>query len=380
VSDDLPDRVTDPSFDVAVGFMLQAVDIGRLGDPSPNPHVGAIVVADNEMVGVGHHARAGETHAEVAALVAAGARAEGADLYVTLEPCNHFGRTAPCTRAIIDAGVRRVFVGTADPNPHVEGGGVDALRRAGIEVIENIARDSCEALLAPWTKFVTTGVPFVALKLALSLDGRIATRTGASRWITGPEARARVHVLRAESDAVVVGIGTALADDPALTVRDVAGRNPARVVVDSQLKLTVDSTLAATANEVQTYVLTTEEASEERSLVLRECGIAIIRCPPSPEGRVDLEYGLRALGERGIVRVLVEGGAELAGSLLAARLADRLHAFVAPLLLGPRGRPGAVDWCGPAEIIEAPRILDPQWEVCGVDAHVFGRVGYPDDQ
>jgi diaminohydroxyphosphoribosylaminopyrimidine deaminase/5-amino-6-(5-phosphoribosylamino)uracil reductase len=379
VSEEVIDHVTDPSIDVVAAFMLQAVEIGRLGDPSPNPHVGAVVVTDNEVVGVGHHERAGVTHAEVVALAAAGTRALGADLYVTLEPCNHFGRTAPCTRAIIDAGIRRVFVGTPDPNPNVEGGGIDALRRAGIEVIEDVARAECEALLAPWTKFVTTGIPYVALKLALSLDGRIATRTGASRWITGPEARARVHLLRAESDAVIVGIGTALADDPALTVREVAGRNPARVVVDSQLKLAVDSTLAATANEVQTYLLTTEDAPEDRALILRDSGIEVIRCPASPEGRVDLEQGLRALGEHGIVSVLVEGGAELAGSLLAARLADRLHAFVAPLLLGPRGRPGAVDWCGPAEIVEAPRIIDPQWEVCGMDAHVFGRIDYPEE-
>ncbi len=380
MSEDATDHVTDPSIDVVASFMLQAVDIGRLGDPSPNPHVGAIVVSGNEVVGVGHHERAGETHAEVVALTAAGTRAIGADLYVTLEPCNHFGRTAPCTRAIIDAGIRRVFVGTADPNPNVEGGGIDALRKAGIEVIEDVAHAECAALLAPWTKFVTTGIPYVSLKLALSLDGRIATRTGASRWITGPEARARVHVLRAESDAVIVGIGTALADDPALTVREVIGRNPARVVVDSQLKLTVDSTLATTANDVPTYVLTTDDAPEDRALVLRESGIEVIRCPASPEGRVDLEHGLRALGERGIVSVLVEGGAELAGSLLAARLADCLHAFVAPLLLGPRGRPGAVDWCGPAEIVEAPRILEPQWEVCGMDAHVFGRVDYPEEE
>ncbi len=358
-------------------LMLQAVEAGRAGDPSPNPHVGALVVQSGDVVGVGHHERAGEKHAEVTALESAGTRAIGADLYVTLEPCNHFGRTPPCTRAIIDAGIRRVFIGTADPNPHVEGGGIIALRNAGIDVIEGVASAECEALLAPWTKFVTTGIPYVALKLALSLDGRIATRTGASRWITGPEARARVHVLRAESDAVIVGIGTALADDPALTVREVTGRNPARVVVDSQLKLSVDSTLASTARDIHTYLLTTEEAPEERALILSELGIDVIRCAPSPEGRVDLEQALRALGERGVVSVLVEGGAELGGSLLAARLADRLHAFVAPLLLGPRGRPGAVDWCGPAEIADAPRIIDPQWEVCGTDAHVFGRVEYP---
>ncbi len=358
-------------------FMQHAIEAGRAGDPSPNPHVGAVVVQGQKIVGVGHHERAGERHAEVTALANAGASAVNADLYVTLEPCNHFGRTPPCTRAIIDAGIRRVFVGTADPNPHVEGGGIDALRKEGIEVVEGVSTTECEALLAPWTKFVTTGIPYVALKLALSLDGRIATRTGASRWITGPEARARVHVLRAESDAVIVGIGTAIADDPALTVREVTGRNPARVVVDSQLKLAVDSALATTAREVRTYLLTTEGAPDDRALILSELGIEVIRCAPSPEGRVDLDQALRALGERGIVSVLVEGGAELGGSLLAGRLADRLHAFVAPLLLGPRGRPGAVDWCGPAEIADAPRIIDPQWEVCGVDAHVFGRVEYP---
>ena len=268
-----------------------------------------------------------------------------------------------------------------DDNPTVMGGGAQRLRDAGIEVELGIGAAEARALIAPWTKFITTGLPYVALKLALSLDGRIATRTGASKWVTGPEARAKVQELRARHDAVAVGIGTALADDPRLTVRDTGalpnGRMPVRIVFDSRLRLPLNSRLVQTAREAPTWVLTGGDAPEDAEQALVDAGCAVVRVPNSAEGRVDVTAALRLLASQGVVSVLVEGGAELAGSLLASRLADELHAFIAPILLGPRGRPGAVDWAGPDTPTEAPRIVEPRWELCGRDAYVSGPLAFP---
>jgi diaminohydroxyphosphoribosylaminopyrimidine deaminase/5-amino-6-(5-phosphoribosylamino)uracil reductase len=358
-------------------WMGLALEHGAHGSPSPNPHVGAVVVAGGKAVGIGHHERAGDVHAEVAALGEAGDKARGGTLYVTLEPCNHLGRTPPCTDAILAAKLARIVVGCRDPNPHVEGGGIEKLRAAGVRVDIGCREAEALRLIAPWSKFVTTAVPYVVLKLGLSLDGRIASRTGASKWVTGPEARARVHLLRSQHDAVVVGIGTAMADDPRLTVRDAPGQSPLRVVFDTKLRLPVAGRLVQTAREVPTWVICTTDAPSSNEEALIERGVEVLRAPPSAEGRIDPLGALQMLAARGIVTVMVEGGAELAGSLLAAAVIDELHCFIAPILLGPRGRPGAVDWAGPATPAEAPSIDEPQWEVCGVDAHVWGRLKYP---
>jgi diaminohydroxyphosphoribosylaminopyrimidine deaminase/5-amino-6-(5-phosphoribosylamino)uracil reductase len=356
--------------------MDRALEAGASGTPSPNPHVGAVLVKNGERIAIGHHERAGEEHAEVAALREAGERARGATLYVTLEPCNHDGRTPPCVDAILAHGVTRVVVGCRDPNPHVRGGGAARLREAGVKVEIGCREVEAQALIGPWVKFVTTGIPFLTLKLALSLDGRIASRTGASKWVTGPEARIRVHLLRAQHDAVLIGVGTALADDPRLTVRDAPGHSPLRVVFDTKLRLPLAARLVQTAREVPTWVICTTDAASSAEEQLVERGVEVLRAPPSSEGRVDPIAALRLLASRGVVTAMVEGGAELAGSVLAGAVVDNLHAFIAPILLGPRGRPGAVDWAGPATPAEAPSIADPQWEVCGADAHVWGRVRY----
>jgi diaminohydroxyphosphoribosylaminopyrimidine deaminase/5-amino-6-(5-phosphoribosylamino)uracil reductase len=358
-------------------WMGLALEHGALGHPSPNPHVGALVVKGAKAIGAGHHERAGEDHAEVIALREAGDKARGGTLYVTLEPCNHVGRTPPCTDAILKAKIARVVIGCRDPNPHVEGGGVEKLVAAGVRVDIGCRDAAARKLIAPWAKFVTEGVPYVALKLALSLDGRIASRTGASKWVTGPEARARVHLLRAQHDAVGVGVGTALADDPRLTVRDAPGHSPLRVVFDTKLRLPAGSRLVQSAREVPTWVICTTDAPSSNEEALTERGVEVLRAPPSAEGRIDPTAALKMLASRGIVTMMIEGGAELAGSLLAAAVVDELHCFIAPILLGPRGRPGAVDWAGPATPAEAPCIADPQWEVCGVDAHVWGALKYP---
>lgn len=358
-------------------WMALALERGAGGTPSPNPHVGAAVVLRGEVVGQGHHERAGEDHAEVLALREAGERARGATLFVTLEPCNHMGRTPPCTNAIVASKVTRVVIGCRDPNPHVAGGGAEKLRQGGLKVDIGCREAEALRLIAPWTKFVTTGVPYVTLKLALSLDGRIAARTGASKWVTGTQARARVHLLRAQHDAVVIGIGTALADDPQLTVREAPGQSPPRVVFDTKLRLPLAGRLVQTARDVPTWVVCTTDASSSAEAELTERGVEVLRAPPSAEGRIDPLAALKMLAARGIVAAMIEGGAELAGSILAGAVADELHAFIAPILLGPRGRPGAVDWAGPATPAEAPSIADPQWEVCGCDAHVWGPLRYP---
>jgi len=358
-------------------WMDAALEAGALGTPSPNPHVGAAVVRDGKILGRGHHERAGEDHAEIAALREAGASARGATLYVTLEPCNHEGRTPPCTDAVIAAGIARVVIGCRDPNPHVAGGGVEKLVGAGVRVDVGCREAEARKLIAPWSKFVTTGLPYVTLKLGLSLDGRIASRTGSSKWVTGPEARARVHLLRAHHDAVVIGIGTALADDPRLTVRDAPGQSPLRIIFDTKLRLPLSGRLVQSAREVPTWVICTTDAPSSAEGQLTERGVEVLRAPPSAEGRIDPIAALRMMASRGIVAAMIEGGAELAGSVLAGAVVDELHAFIAPILLGPRGRPGAVDWAGPATPADAPCIAEPQWEVCGVDAHVWGTLRYP---
>lgn len=366
-----------PNSDLDTRIMMRALELGRLGDPSPNPHVGAVVASGETILGEGHHQAAGLEHSEVVALQAAGAAARGATLYVTLEPCNHEGRTGPCVTAILEAGLARVVIGCRDPNPHVAGGGIDRLREAGVEVTLGILEKEAEALIRPWQKYITEGSSYLALKLALSLDGRIASRTGASKWITCQESRSRLQTLRASHDAVMVGINTVLADDPRLTVRDVPGRSPIRIVVDSKLRIHNAVQLVVTAREVPTCVITTTDASHTVAEGLEQAGAKVIRVPATAEGRCDMRAALHELAVREVVSVLCEGGAELSGSLLAAGLPDEMHAFVAPILLGPRGRPGAVDWAGPESPAEAPRIDVPRWELCGSDAYVSGALVYP---
>lgn len=358
-------------------FMQRALQLGLRGGPSPNPHVGAVIVKDGAVVAEGFHEAAGGPHAEAAALQAAGEQARGATLYVTLEPCNHEGRTPPCVDAIQRAGIARVVIGTEDPNPSVAGHGAARLAELGIEVTVGVEREPAEALIKPWKHYVTHDIAYVSLKLGVSLDGRTAARTGKSKWVTCESARAKVHTLRAKHDAVMVGVNTVLADDPMLTVRDVEGRNPIRCVVDSKLRLPLDSHLITTAHEVSTCVITTHDASPVIAEAIEKAGVSLVRVDSTAEGRVDITAALRALAEREVVSVLCEGGAELAGSLFAARLPSELHIFVAPILLGPRGRPAAVDWAGPESPANSPRISPATWEVCGTDAYVHGPVAYP---
>jgi diaminohydroxyphosphoribosylaminopyrimidine deaminase/5-amino-6-(5-phosphoribosylamino)uracil reductase len=354
-------------------FMRLALAEAPKGTASPNPHVGAVVVANGEVVGRGYHPERGREHAEVAALRVAGERARGATLYVTLEPCNHHGRTPPCTDAILAAGIARVVTSVLDPNPHVVGGGNARLRAAGIEVTEGVEQQAGARVIAPWAKHVKSGRPFVRLKLATSLDGRIASASGVSRWITGPAIRKHVHAMRAAVDAVVVGIGTALADDPALTPRDVEpieGRPPPlRVVIDSSARLPDHAQLVRTARAHPTLVVTSEEANVD-ALVAH--GVRIVRAPRG-QGGVDLAAALTSLGQLDVVDLLVEGGARLAGQLIAQDLVDELHWMLAPIALGDRGAASLVG-LSPASPDYAPRYRLDRLERVGDDAWlVFAR-------
>jgi diaminohydroxyphosphoribosylaminopyrimidine deaminase/5-amino-6-(5-phosphoribosylamino)uracil reductase len=321
-------------------YMRLALRLGRrgLGRTSPNPPVGAVVVAGNTVVGRGYHRRAGLPHGEAEALRDAEKKARGATLYVTLEPCAHHGRTPPCTDAVIAAGVRRVVVGALDPNPNVPGHGVARLRAAGIEVITGVEQAACDELIAAFRKHVTTGMPLVTLKLAASLDGRIATATGESRWITSDASRRYVHRLRADSDAILVGAETVLRDDPELTCRLRGGRNPRRVILDGRLRLPLRAKVLATTRVAATLVVTGRHASAAKARQIAARGATVVRLP-APAGRISMTRLMRALGRRGVMSVLVEGGATVAAAALAARVVDRLLIFYAPKLIGGDGRP-----------------------------------------
>ena len=356
---------------------LELAERGR-GRVSPNPVVGAVIVADGEVIGEGHHAELGDVHAEVAAIrdcLDRGADPADATLFVSLEPCAHRGLQPPCTEAILAAGIARVVVAADDPSAKASGRGPGILRDEGVEVDFAEGAEAAAARLAnqAFRKHARTGRPLVRLKTALSLDGFTATESGDSRWISGPESRALVHRWRAEADAVAVGIGTALADDPLLTARDVdlpAVRQPARVVFDSSARLPLDSKLVATVAEAPLYVIVRAGAPADRIAALKEAGAEVIEVAGNRAPMI--AAALDELGRRDITSVLLEGGAELAGSFMSAGEVDELALFIAPLLLGA-GRPLASGH-GKAAITEAERPLATEWERSGEDMLVRARL------
>jgi len=317
--------------------MRMAVRLGRRGLGRSSSPVGAVVVAGGRVVGRGYHRRDGAPHAEDVALRAAGRRGRGATLYVTLEPCNHYGRTPPCTDAVLAAGVRRVVFGVRDPNPRVRGGGAARLRRRGIAVESGVEADACAELIAGFASVVRHGRPLVALKLAATLDGRIATANGAARWITGAPARRFAHRLRDEYDAVMVGAGTVIADDPALTCRVRGGRDPLRVIVDGRLRVPLSAQVLTKESAPATLLATTMQTGRKLA-TLRRRGVAVVVLP-GRDGVLSLRRLLARLAARGVTSVLLEGGATLAAAALRARLVDRLFVLVAPKLIGGDGVP-----------------------------------------
>lgn len=316
-----------------------------LGNVWPNPAVGCVIVKDGIIVGRGWTQPGGRPHAEVRALAQAGPLAEGATAYVTLEPCAHHGQTPPCASALIAAKVARVVTALTDPDPRVSGKGHQMLRAAGIEVSERVLGSEATHLNAGFLKRVTQDLPFVTLKLAASLDGRTATATGESRWITGPEARRKVHAMRLAHDAVMVGSGTALADDPDLTVRDMGAiRQPVRIVLDRLLQHSPESRLGYTAKEHPVWLLHGPSASEAACEAWAKTGAILIETPDT-DGQLDLQAALKALAKKGLTRILSEGGSTLAAALIKAGLVDELAMFTGGVLIGSEGHPALGPLC-----------------------------------
>ena len=316
-------------------YMREALRIAAYasGRTTPNPLVGAVIVKDNRIVGQGWHRKAGTEHAEIHALHQAGELAKGADIYVTLEPCSHYGKTPPCCQAIIKAGIKRVIVAMTDPNPLVAGNGLKELKAAGIEVVEGVCRDEAEKLNEVFLKWIVHKMPFVVVKTAMTLDGKIATVSGDSKWITNEKSRKFVHQLRDLYDGILVGIGTVLADNPTLTTRlDHLGKNPVRIIVDSKARIPLDS-IVITDKSAHTILAVTERASQEKIAALLQVGIEVIVTKEKAD-QVDLSDLLKILAEKNICSILVEGGSRINYSFFVEHLVDKVHCFIAPKIIG----------------------------------------------
>jgi len=356
-------------------YMLRALRLaarGR-GRVEPNPMVGAVIVKAGRIVGEGYHRAFGGPHAEIHALRKAGREARGATMFVTLEPCSHYGKTPPCADAIIEAGIARVVAAMRDPSRKVSGRGIAKLRSAGIEVTVGVCGKEARELNAPYLKWVGAGLPFVTVKWAMTLDGRTATKSGDSRWISSKASRTLVHTMRAQTNTVMVGVGTVLADDPELTVRRARGANPLRVVVDSRGRTPPGAKLVLTARETPTLVATTRRASSAWAERLERCGVEVARLP-SKGGRVDLNALLRLLAEEGVTTLLAEGGATLSGALIKAGLADRIAAFVAPRLCLD-GLPALLA-AGPAKMAGALKLKNSSFRRIGDDLLVEADIAH----
>ena len=359
---------SDPGFDLRSMRAAMALARRGLGTVWPNPAVGCIIVKGGRVVGRGWTQPGGRPHGETEALARAGEVAHGATAYVSLEPCCHWGRTPPCVDALIAAGVRRVVVPLEDPDPRVAGGGLHRLRAAGLKVETGLCADEAAEVNVGFFSRLRLGRPLVTLKLATSLDGRIAIASGESQWITGPPARERAHALRAAYDAIMVGTGTVLADDPQLTCRlpGLGQHSPLRVVIDRHLRIPPTMGLIAGARGVPTWVLTLPSADPVRRQALLDNGVTVIDIEPEADGTIGLAAALAALGERGITRLLVEGGGQLAAALARARLVDRLAWVHAPLLIGNDGVP-AIAGLGLEALANAPRFERLSTEIVGDD-------------
>lgn len=323
-------------------YMLRAVALAKQGEgkTNPNPLVGAVIEKDGEIIGEGFHRRFGDLHAEREALLDCkrrGKSPEGAALYVTLEPCCHEGKQPPCTDAIIQAKIKKVIIASRDPNPLVSGKGAAKLRAHRIEVVEDFMKSECDALNEIFFHYITKKTPFVALKYAMSADGKIATKTGDSEWITGERSRAFVHRLRNKYAAILVGIGTVLHDNPRLTCRIKNGRNPVRIVCDTNGWLPLDCNLVKTAREVRTIAVCAEMSNEKKSALMR-CGAEIMQLPRDENGTVDLQNMLTHLGKEKIDSVLVEGGSEINSGFLLRGLVQKIYCFAAPKIFGGAGK------------------------------------------
>ncbi|WP_332631560.1 bifunctional diaminohydroxyphosphoribosylaminopyrimidine deaminase/5-amino-6-(5-phosphoribosylamino)uracil reductase RibD [Halalkalibacter flavus] len=354
-----------------VYYMKLALDLAKStkGQTSPNPMVGSVVVNDGAIVGVGAHLKAGEGHAEVQALAMAGEKAVGSTIYVTLEPCSHYGKTPPCADLIIEKGCKRVVVATKDSNPEVSGQGIAKLKEAGLEVEFGICQEEANELNEVFFHFMKNQIPYVTLKSATTLDGKTATVTRKSKWITGSDAREDVHRYRHEHDAILVGIGTVLADNPSLTTRlPNGGKNPIRVVLDRSLRIPIETKLVQD-QEAPTWILTTEQASKAKQLELEQLGVNVFRLQDD-----SVESVLALLGTKGITSLFVEGGAEVNGSFLKARAVNQVITYLAPKLFGGKEAPTAIGGVGFHEVEEALELEIKEVTTIGTDIKIVSRV------
>jgi len=362
-------------------FMRAALGFARkgLGKTSPNPAVGAVIVRKDQVIAAGFHRKAGKPHAEVEALNRLGDKArQGDTLYVTLEPCNHYGRTPPCTQAILEKGVRKVVVGMKDPNPRVTGGGCDYLIGQGVEVVAGVLEGECRRLNEWFVTYVTQGRPFVIAKSAMTLDGWTATSTGHSRWVTNERSRDWVHRLRSQVDGILVGVGTVMADDPLLNTRLKKGRgkDPVRIIVDTHLSIPPSARVLGHAQGSETLIAVGEGVGSRRLRRIERKGISFLRCPEK-EGRIDLKVLMQKLGTRSITSVLLEGGATLMGAMIRERLVDKFCVFKAPRILGGSdGRPMALGK-GPSSMDQSIPLKDIRIRRFGEDLLITGYPEYP---
>lgn len=380
----LPDGLSPPPqspplmpFDSPESVMRHAIQLAQrgLGSVEPNPPVGAVLVDERgNLISEGWHQRFGGPHAEVHALAAAGELARGATLYCTLEPCSHQGKTPPCAPAVIAAGIRRVVIGTRDPAPHVDGRGIKLLREAGIEVEVGLCEPEARRLIAPFRRLMLEGRPWVHAKWAMSLDGRIATRTGDSKWITNDLSRAKAHELRGRCDAIVVGVTTVLQDDPQLTARPSGPRVALRVVLDSQARTPLSSQLVRTAQELPVLVVTSPHAPAERVEALRTAGVEVLSVAedPSDPDRPALRLLLEELGRRRMTHVLLEGGAGVLGSAFEGGLVDECHVFVAPRIIGGRDALSSVGGVGSERMQDIRSLTAVQFTPLGDNVYLHG--------
>ena len=338
-------------------YMLQAIQLAKQGEgwTNPNPMVGAVIVKNGRIIGKGYHKKCGELHAERNAIASLTESAEGATIYVTLEPCCHYGKTPPCTEAIIEQKIKRVVIGSRDPNPKVSGKGIKMLQEAGIEVIEDFMREECDRLNPVFFHYITTKTPYVVMKYAMTLDGKIATKTGASKWITGEAARAEVQHMRHRYMGIMAGIGTVLADDPMLNVRVEGWKSPIRILCDSGLRIPLDGQIVKSAGKYRTIVAYADsENTEAKRKRLHEMGVETICCPDE-NNQVDLKKLMKYLGDEGIDSLLLEGGGTLNDSALRAGIVQEVQAFIAPKLFGGMNSKTPVEGIGvrfPSEAVK----------------------------
>ncbi len=355
-------------------FMKKALALAlkAKGMTSPNPMVGAILVKNGRLIAEGYHRRCGEDHAEVAALKKAGLKAKGATLYVTLEPCHHFGRTPPCVDAVLNSHIKEVVIAHLDPNPLTSGKSVKKLRRAGIKVEVGVLKEECQKANEIFMKYITRKLPFVVAKSAQSLDGKIALANGLSKWITSEKSRAHARNIRDTFDAIMVGINTVLQDDPGLTgVRK--DKRLKKIIVDSSLKISSQAKLFKSSSASDCYVLTTEKAGRAKIKAFREKGVNVIICP-ARNGRVDLTFGFKALARMEISSVLIEGGASLIGSALKAGLVDKLHMYVAPMIVGDAKALNSIVNLAPKTLSQAVQLKDLEINNLGEDIFLSAYV------